>query len=126
MGRFSSSVVVRAASRGSWHATLSTWSQSTPHRRCSLAISVSVSAANVSYVEADIFDWEPPHTYDLVFFGFLLSHVPPTFFERFWQLVGNCLRTDGRVVFVDEDHRIAHYDDLRVVDGVPVASPKAR
>jgi len=83
-----------------------------------------VSAANVCYVEADVFDWEPPTTYDLVFFGFLLSHIPPTLFERFWRLVDSCLRPDGRVAFVDEDHRIAHYDDVRIVAGVPVASRK--
>lgn len=81
-----------------------------------------VTAPNVRYVEADIFDWEPPDTYDVVFFGFLLSHVPPTLFERFWQLVGRCLRPDGRVAFVDEDQRSAHHDAVRIVEGVPVAS----
>jgi SAM-dependent methyltransferase len=83
-----------------------------------------VSAANVSHIEADVFDWEPSDTYDLVFFGFLLSHVPPSLFERFWRLVDRCLRADGRVAFVDEDDRIAQVDDVRMAEGIPVASRK--
>ena len=27
----------------------------------------------------------------------------------------------GQVAFVDEDDRVAHYDEVRLVDGVPVA-----
>src|SRR5690348_4261353 len=31
----------------------------------------------VDFVEADIFGWRPDRRYDVVFFGFWLSHVPP-------------------------------------------------
>jgi trans-aconitate methyltransferase len=80
-----------------------------------------VDAANVSYVQADMFDWEPTETYDLVFFGFVLSHVPPNLFDDFWHLVRRCVSATGRVAFVDEDQRVAHYDEVRDEDGIPVA-----
>ncbi len=55
----------------------------------------------VRYVEADLFDWRPDATYDAVFFGFWISHVPPERFEAFWELVRSALRPGGRVFFVD-------------------------
>ena len=39
---------------------------------------------NVEYVVADLFEWTPPSTYDLVFMSFWLSHVPLARFDRFW------------------------------------------
>jgi SAM-dependent methyltransferase len=83
---------------------------------------IEVDRPNVHYIQADVFEWVPDATYDVVFFGFLLSHVPPVLFESFWRLVRTCLRPDGVVAFVDEDDRVAHYDDVRVSDGVPVAN----
>ena len=63
--------------------------------------------AAVQYLVADLFAWEPPRAYDVVFFGFFLSHVPLSHFETFWSLVARSLRADGRVFFVDEaDHGI--------------------
>ena len=43
---------------------------------------IEVARPNVRYVQADLFDWRPDRTYDLVFFGFWLSHVPPARFAR--------------------------------------------
>jgi SAM-dependent methyltransferase len=59
----------------------------------------------VEYVHADLFEWRPERRYDAVFFGFWLSHVPPTHFDSFWSMVRSCLRPGGRAGFVDEDHR---------------------
>ena len=39
--------------------------------------------------------WRPTREFDVVAFGFWLSHVPPQRFERFWQLVGEALRPGG-------------------------------
>jgi ubiquinone/menaquinone biosynthesis C-methylase UbiE len=36
-----------------------------------------VRDARVRFSEADIFGWKPDRRYDVVFFGFWLSHVPP-------------------------------------------------
>lgn len=59
----------------------------------------------IEYVLADVFEWEPPKTYDVVFFGFWLSHVPPNRFARFWERVRAALKTDGRVFLVDSLQR---------------------
>lgn len=55
----------------------------------------------VEYVEADIFRWEPTATYDFIFFGFWLSHVPQSQFDSFWKIVRSALRPSGRVFFID-------------------------
>lgn len=80
-----------------------------------------VASPKVAYVKADVFSWSPDRVYDVVFFGFWLSHVPPAAFGEFWALVRRCLRSDGRVAFVDEDERAASYDEVLTVDGVPAA-----
>jgi SAM-dependent methyltransferase len=60
-----------------------------------------LGGGNVTYVEADLFRWTPPATYDFVFFGFWLSHVPEAQFEAFWRLVRAAVRPSGKVFFVD-------------------------
>jgi protein-L-isoaspartate O-methyltransferase len=81
-----------------------------------------VADPRVVYVHADIFEWAPERSYDLVFFGFWLSHVPPATFEQFWSLVRSSLAPGGRVAFVDEDDRASGVvDDIQLVGGVPVA-----
>jgi trans-aconitate methyltransferase len=59
----------------------------------------------VRFIQADIFDWQPDRLYDVVFFGFWLSHVPLGLFEPFWSLVADCLEPGGRVFFVDDAFR---------------------
>jgi demethylmenaquinone methyltransferase/2-methoxy-6-polyprenyl-1,4-benzoquinol methylase len=61
----------------------------------------------VRFVSADLFHWRPDRRYDVVFFGFWLSHVPPDRFASFWSLVADCLKPDGRVFFVDDGYRTA-------------------
>lgn len=60
-----------------------------------------VKRPDVEYLLADLFAWEPPHTYDVVFFSFWLSHVPRGRFAAFWSLVRSCLSAGGRAFFVD-------------------------
>ena len=60
-----------------------------------------VGSDAVRYVQADLFDWRPSERYDLVFFGFWLSHVPPPLFDVFWSLVRYSLEPGGTVFFVD-------------------------
>ena len=80
-----------------------------------------IEGANATFIEADIFEWEPDRNYDAVFFSAWLSHVPPERFADFWSLVRRCLRPNGRVAFLDEDDRGAVNDDVTIVEGVPVA-----
>lgn len=56
----------------------------------------------VTFVTADVLDWVASRRYDLVFFGFWLSHVPASAFGRFWSVVHGALASDGRVLFVDD------------------------
>ena len=72
-----------------------------------------VANPKVTYLHADLFDWSPPRTYDFVFFGHWLSHIPLTRFDQFWDLVGRCTGDHGRVGFVDEDERAADLDAER-------------
>lgn len=60
-----------------------------------------VGSAGIRYIEADLFTWQPDRLYDVVFFGFWLSHVPPEQFNTFWNLARSALRPGGRVFFVD-------------------------
>ena len=59
----------------------------------------------VRFIRADLFSWSPEATYDVVFFGFWLSHVPLERFESFWSMVRRCLTPGGRVFFVDDAFR---------------------
>src|ERR1017187_7156870 len=60
-----------------------------------------VGGDNVEYVEADLFTWRPQRRYDLVFFSFWLSHVPPDRFEAFWAMLGEALDPRGAAYLID-------------------------
>lgn len=60
-----------------------------------------VGPDKVEFIQADLFDWQASATYDFVFFGFWLSHIPADRFAAFWELVANALKPAGRVFFVD-------------------------
>jgi 2-polyprenyl-3-methyl-5-hydroxy-6-metoxy-1,4-benzoquinol methylase len=81
-------------------------------------------SANVNYLQADLFNWQPDKKYDVVFFSFWLSHVPPERFNGFWQVVAGALKPGGRVFFIDsrfeqtstaKDHRLEKPEDTVVV-----------
>jgi demethylmenaquinone methyltransferase/2-methoxy-6-polyprenyl-1,4-benzoquinol methylase len=59
----------------------------------------------VRLVEADLFRWRPERRYDVVFFGFWISHVPLERFDSFWSTVADCLTPRGRVFFADDAYR---------------------
>lgn len=56
-------------------------------------------------IHADLFTWQPERRYDVVFFGFWLSHVPDERFDVFWSKVEAALRPGGRVLFFDDADR---------------------
>jgi demethylmenaquinone methyltransferase/2-methoxy-6-polyprenyl-1,4-benzoquinol methylase len=102
-------VLELACGTGEWtqlllrHATSVTAVDASPEM---LAIaSARVSDERVRFVQADLFTWAPDRRYDVVFFGFWLSHVPLERFGSFWSLVSDCLETDGRVFFIDDGYR---------------------
>lgn len=60
-----------------------------------------VRSPNVEHRVADIFAWQPDATFDVVFFSFWLSHVPPQRFDTFWATVRRALKPNGCAFFVD-------------------------
>jgi demethylmenaquinone methyltransferase/2-methoxy-6-polyprenyl-1,4-benzoquinol methylase len=60
-----------------------------------------VAAANVQYVEADLFSWRPATRYDAVFFSFWLSHVPDDRLADFWDGVAAALAPNGAAYLID-------------------------
>ena len=78
---------------------------------------------NVDFVEADLFTWQPDEEFDLVFFSFWLSHVPPDRFAAFWSMVRRALAPGGSVFLWDslydpssipQDHRLGSPEDTTV------------
>jgi SAM-dependent methyltransferase len=86
----------------------------------------AVGDDRVTYVEADLFAWQPDRTYDTVFFGFWLSHVPRPALAPFFAMLGDALAPGGRVLFVDEDDRCAERADAHGTDAVPTATRRLR
>lgn len=60
----------------------------------------SGSEIPVRTIVADVFDWDPPSTYDAVFFSYWLCHVPSSRFQAFWALVDRALIPGGRAVWL--------------------------
>ncbi len=60
-----------------------------------------IGRADVRYIQADVFQWEPDRTYDLVFFAFWLSHVPPDLFGGFLGKVAAATRPGGELFIID-------------------------
>ena len=84
----------------------------------------AVSDARVEYVEADLFAWSPPddERFDLVAFGFFLSHVPPDRFDAFWERLRTWLAPGGRVWFCDDASGPDRPFSGDTVAGVPIAN----
>jgi 2-polyprenyl-3-methyl-5-hydroxy-6-metoxy-1,4-benzoquinol methylase len=55
----------------------------------------------VEYQQADLFEWQPEEQYDLVFFSFWLSHVPPERLDPFLDKVRRAVKPGGRVFAID-------------------------
>ncbi|MPZ49778.1 MAG: methyltransferase domain-containing protein [Dehalococcoidia bacterium] len=58
-------------------------------------------AERVTYLQGDLFGWQPRRQYDAVFFGFWLSHVPRERLGQFLTMVASALRPGGKLFFVD-------------------------
>jgi ubiquinone/menaquinone biosynthesis C-methylase UbiE len=59
------------------------------------------STSSVSFVCADLFEWEPNRTFDAVVFCFWISHVPEIRLDRFLRMVSRALKPGGCLFFVD-------------------------
>jgi demethylmenaquinone methyltransferase/2-methoxy-6-polyprenyl-1,4-benzoquinol methylase len=80
----------------------------------------------VEYVEADLFEWSPGgETFDLIAFGFFLSHVPPDRFDAFWTRLRDWLAPGGRAWFCDDLAGPGRPYSGDAVEGVPIANTRS-
>ena len=88
-----------------------------------------VSRQDVRYGVADLFTWEPEHSFDVLFFSFWLSHVPRSRSSRFWELVSSAFSrqvvyvTSLPAVFTEHNGQIAPHHTQH--DG-PTVPPRRR
>jgi SAM-dependent methyltransferase len=61
-----------------------------------------VADPRVEYRQADLFEWTPREQYDLVFFAFWLSHVPPDLVDAFLLKVRDAVQPGGHLFIVDQ------------------------
>jgi SAM-dependent methyltransferase len=59
------------------------------------------NSPNVTSLQADLFEWQPETQYDMIFFGFWLSHVPAERLDTFLQNVSAALKPDGILFMLD-------------------------
>jgi len=76
---------------------------------------LALNTDEAELVVADVFAWEPAEAFDVVFFGFWLSHVPEERFADFWRTVRSALAPGGRVFLVDSGPRETEPGDDRQV-----------
>ncbi len=60
-----------------------------------------LQSERVDYQLVDLFAWQPRQQYDMVFFGFWLSHVPADKLSSFLDKVCAALKPGGRLFIVD-------------------------
>ncbi|BAZ37102.1 hypothetical protein NIES4101_30230 [Calothrix sp. NIES-4101] len=60
-----------------------------------------LNSPNVKYSQVDLFAWEPEAEYDLVFFSFWLSHVPPELLDLFLNKVYKSVSARGKLFMID-------------------------
>jgi len=61
-------------------------------------------ADRVTYLQADLFAWQPDRHYDGIVMGFFLSHVPDDLLDGFLATLAVALKPGGRLFFVDSRH----------------------
>ncbi len=60
-----------------------------------------VASDRVSYVETNLFQWQPARTYDAICFCFWISHIPAEKLHTFLSTIAAALRPGGKIFFVD-------------------------
>ncbi|MFD8920961.1 class I SAM-dependent methyltransferase [Streptomyces sp. NPDC059569] len=118
-------VLELACGTGQWTPRLAARAQSVTAVDASpevLALARARTASpTVQFVEADLFEWQPPRRYDTVFFAFWLSHVPPTRLAGFWNTVATALAPGGKAIFIDDAPAAAAYEEVLADQPTPTA-----
>jgi demethylmenaquinone methyltransferase/2-methoxy-6-polyprenyl-1,4-benzoquinol methylase len=71
-----------------------------------------IASPTVQFLEADLFEWQPPRRYDIVFFAFWPSHVPPARLPGFWNTVAAALAPGGKAIFIDDGPAAAAEEEV--------------
>jgi len=104
-----------AAGTGQWTAILAEYADELIAADASPEMlelnAAKVGDPSVRYLVADAFALEATHDFDVVFFGFFLSHVPHGRFEAFWSVVAGLLGPGGHVFLVDEGRHFLWRED---------------
>lgn len=79
------------------------------------------ASPTVQFIQADLFEWQPPRRYDTVFFAFWLSHVPPTRLPDFWNTVAAALAPGGKAIFIDDGPAAAAEEEVLANQPTPAA-----
>ncbi|MFF3920079.1 class I SAM-dependent methyltransferase [Streptomyces sp. NPDC001852] len=79
------------------------------------------ASPTVQFIQADLFEWQPPRRYDTVFFAFWLSHVPPARLPGFWNTVAAALAPGGKAIFIDDGPAAATYEEVLTNQPTPAA-----
>lgn len=118
-------VLELACGTGQWTPRLAARAQSVTAVDASpevLALARARTASpTVQFLEADLFEWQPPRRYDTVFFAFWLSHVPPTRLPDFWKTVATALAPGGKAIFIDDGPAAAAYEEVLANQPTPTA-----
>ena len=83
-------------------------------------------AANVTYVHADLFAWEPSERFDSALTGFFISHIPPDRFARFWERLATWLQPGGRLFLIEDAAAPGRPYSGDVVDDGPAFAHRRR
>ncbi len=67
-----------------------------------------VGDPRVEYRQEDLFQWSPHQEYDLVFFAFWLSHVPPDLANAFLTKICTAVRPKGHLFIIDQCNAYEH------------------
>jgi demethylmenaquinone methyltransferase/2-methoxy-6-polyprenyl-1,4-benzoquinol methylase len=79
------------------------------------------TSPTVRFLQADLFTWQPPRRYDIVFFAFWLSHIPPTRLPDFWNTVASALAPGGKAIFIDDSPAAAASEEVLANQPAPTA-----
>lgn len=60
-----------------------------------------VASDRVDYIQADLFEWVSDQQYDMIYFSFWLSHVPPDRLASFLDKVAAMLKPNGTLFILD-------------------------
>jgi demethylmenaquinone methyltransferase/2-methoxy-6-polyprenyl-1,4-benzoquinol methylase len=118
-------VLELACGTGQWTPRLAARAQSVTAVDASaevLALARARTASpTVQFLQADLFQWQPPRRYDTVFFAFWLSHVPPARLPHFWNTVAAALAPGGKAIFIDDGPAAAAYEEVLANQPSPAA-----